>query len=286
MSTDSSANNGSIKGRFSPFHDSEKDLCSEIALCSDVDKREQLTWKLATFYLETARPDKAIPHLQWILEATPNDERKKDSHRALRFLTGSEEGVIPISCERVNLPLVLWQMANAFLGKGNQQPGVLCLLRLLDISSDQEQRAESFLLLGCECEKVDDYSPAVRFYQQGIECGPKEIRTRYFLHNNLGYCLNHLKRHEEASEHCRTAIDVDPVIFNAYKNLGIALEGQGRYVDAVKCHMKACKIYPQDARALEHLEILVASHSDICRDIPDLIEEIESRRHAARTAWQ
>lgn len=160
------------------------------------------------------------------------------------------------------------------------------LLRLLDISSDQEQRAECFLLLGAESEKVDDYSAAARLYQQGIECGAKEIRTRYFLHNNLGYCLNHFKRHEEASEHCRTAITVNPGSFNAYKNLGIALEGLGRYVEAVKYHIKACNIYPQDSRALKHLEILVASHPEVCRDVPDLIEEIEPCRHAARTAWQ
>ena len=156
----------------------------------------------------------------------------------------------------------------------------------LDISSDQEQRAEYFLLLGAECEKGDDYSAAARFYQRGIECRPKGIRTRYFLHNNMGYCLNHFKRHEEASEHCRTAIAVNLESFNAYKNLGLALEGLGRYVEAVRCYIRACKIYPQDPRALKHLEILVASHPEVCRDMPDLIEEIESYRHAARTAWQ
>jgi tetratricopeptide (TPR) repeat protein len=286
MSTDSSANNGPIEDRFAPFHDFEKDLCREIVLCSDVDKREQLTWKLATFYLETARPDKAIAHLKWIVETAQSEESKQASLRALQFLSGSEEKSIPASHESLDLSRVLWQMGNVFLGKGNQQPGVLCLLRLLDISSDQEQRAECFLLLGAECEKADDYSAAARFYQQGIECGPKEIRTRYFLHNNLGYCLNHFKRHKEASEHCRTAIAVNPGNFNAYKNLGIALEGLGRYVEAVKCHIKACNIYPQDSRALKHLEILVASHPEVCRDMPDIIEGIDSCRHAARTAWQ
>jgi len=160
------------------------------------------------------------------------------------------------------------------------------LLRLLDISSDPEQRAEYFLLLGAECEKGDDYSAAARFYQRGIECRPDGIRTRYFLHNNMGYCLNHFKRHEEASEHCQTAIAVNPGSFNAYKNLGNALEGLGRYVEAAKYHIKACKIYPQDSRALKHLEILVVSNPNICRDMPGLIEEIESCRHAARTAWQ
>jgi len=69
MSTDFSANNGLIEGRFAPYRDVEEGLCREIALCSDLGKKEQLAWKLAFFYLETARPEKAIAHLKWITES-------------------------------------------------------------------------------------------------------------------------------------------------------------------------------------------------------------------------
>ena len=108
----------------------------------------------------------------------------------------------------------------------------------------QEKRAECFLLLGSECEKADDYGIAARLYRLGIECGPIEIGTRYFLHNNLGYCLNRLRQHDEAEQMCLAAIGIDPRRFNAYKNLGLARQGQGKYPGAAALFLKAAHIFP------------------------------------------
>ena len=275
MSSDFSEISCPFEDKFAPFHEFEKSLCNEIALCSDVDKKEQLTWKLATFYLETARPDKAIAHLRWILETTRNEESKKDSLHTLQYLIGSEEITPSISEESLNLPDVLWQLASAFLRKRHQQPGVLCLLRLIDISSDREQRAECFFLLGAESEKSDDHDAAAQFYQGGIECGPKEIRTRYFLHNNFGYCLNKLGRHDEAESACREAIEIDPRRYNAYKNLGIALQGQGEFSEAAALFLEAAFLHPLDPRSLGHLEEILADHrEEVEREIPDIAMQI------------
>jgi tetratricopeptide (TPR) repeat protein len=287
MSSDSSANNGPIEDRYAFFLDFENDLLNKITLCSDVCEKEQLTWKLATFYLETARPDKAIFHLQWILNSTQNDESKKDSLRTLGFLTGSEERTIPVSYECFDLPEVLWQMANVFLGKGNQQPGVQCLLRLLDISSDRERRAECFLLLGAECEKADDYGAAARFYLQGMECVPRGTSTRYFLHNNLGYSLNQLGVFVEGEKYCRTAIEIDPQRHNSYKNLGLALQGQGIYPEAADCFTRAAFICPTDSRAIGHLEEILANHQDeVEREIPDVAEHLAAAIDARKKMMQ
>ena len=275
MSSDSSANIGLIEDRYAPFNDFENDLLNKITLCSDACEKERLTWRLATFYLETARPDKAIFHLQWILDSTQDDESKKDSLRTLSFLTGSEERRIPVSYGFIDLPEMLWQMANIFLGKGNQQPGILCLLRLLDISSDRERRAECFLLLGAECEKADDYGAAARFYLQGMECGPRGVNTRYFLHNNLGYSLNRLGVFVEGEKYCRTAIEIDPQRHNSYKNLGLALQGQGIYPEAASCFIRAAFICPTDSRAIGHLEEILANHQEeVEREIPDIAEHL------------
>lgn len=127
MSTDSSANNGPIEDRFSPFRDSEKDLCGEIALCSDVDKREQLTWKLATFYLETARPEKAIAPLKWIVETAQSEESKQDSLRALQFFPDPRRMRFPHRTTVLIFPTCSgrWQML--FSGRGiNNQVSCAC----------------------------------------------------------------------------------------------------------------------------------------------------------------
>jgi len=275
MSTDSSANNCPIEDRFKPFRDAEDDLYREIALCSDSDKKEGLTWKLATFYLETARPEKATTYLQLIAETTQNYESKQDSLRVLQFLYGPSENGILASHNRLDLPRVLCHMANVFLGNGKQQPGVLCLLRLLDISSNQEQLAECLLLLGVEYEKAEEYDAAAKLYRRGIECGSREDNTRYFLHNNLGFCLNLLGRHSEAESMCRAAIGIDPQKHNAYKNFGVALQGQGKYAEAAACFLRAALMFPPDYRSIAHLQELLSNHrEDVEREIPEIDEHI------------
>jgi tetratricopeptide (TPR) repeat protein len=110
----------------------------------------------------------------------------------------------------------------------------------------QEKRAECILLLGVECEKADDHEAAARLYRLGIEFGLTEIGTRYFLHNNLGYCLNRLRLYDEAERMCLAAIGIDPRRYNAYKNLGLALQGQGIYSEAAALFLKAASLYPPD----------------------------------------
>jgi len=139
----------------------------------------------------------------------------------------------------------------------------------------REKRAECFLLLGVECENADDHETAARLYRLGIECGPTEIGTRYFLHNNLGYCLNRLRLHDEAERMCLTAIGVDPRRFNAYKNLGLTRQGQGRYPEAAVLFLKAAHIFPFDLRSLNHLEEILADHREgVELAIPDIGEHI------------
>jgi len=278
MSSNSSADKGLIEDRFAPFNEFESELLNGIAICSDSDEREWLTWKLAAFYLETARPEKAVTHLQWMLETTRNDEHKENSQRALRFLLAADGNAAPISHGILNLPRVLWELGNAFLGRGIQQPGVLCLLRLLDVSSDQEQRAGCFLLLGAECEKVDDYGSAAQLYQRGIKCKSKEIGTRYFLNNNLGYCLIASGDYESAEKMCLEAIHILPDRHNAHKNLGLALKGQGKYIKAAMSLMKSAFLNPMDTRALMELEILVDEHGEKLQEIQDLYELIASAK--------
>lgn len=144
-----------------------------------------------------------------------------------------------------------------------------------DRLAHQEKRAACYLLIGVDCEKADDHETAARRYRLGIECGPIEIGTRYFLHNNLGYCLNRLRFHDEAERMCLTAIRVDPRRFNAYKNLGLTRQGQGRYPEAAALFIKAAFIYPPDPRSIGHLQEILANHrEEVEREIPDITGNI------------
>jgi len=157
----------------------------------------------------------------------------------------------------------------------------------IGLSSDMEQRGECFLVLGIEFEKSDDYESAAELYQKGIECGPKESETRYFLHNNLGYCLNQLGRHAEAEGFCRAAIEIEPRRFNAYKNLGVALQGQGTYPEAAASFLQAATAFPIDPRSFVHLEVLLANYREaVEREIPDISERLAAAVEARERLTQ
>lgn len=121
------------------------------------------------------------------------------------------------------------------------------------------------LAVGRLLERQEHYAEAEASYAQGLAIGPAVRETGYYLHNNRGYCLNLLGRHDEAESHCRQAIALDPARHNAHKNLGLALAGQGRLAEAAQALLEADLRCPTDPRARQHLR-------DLVRDYPELLE--------------
>ena len=118
-------------------------------------------------------------------------------------------------------------------------------------------------------------------YLEGLSLPPAPTQTRYLLRNNLGYCLNEAHCHAEAEGHCRAAIAIDPQRHNAHKNLGVALEGQGRLAEAADAFIRAVQRNP---RALPHLERLLASHPALAEADPSLVARVEVCRALANGA--
>jgi tetratricopeptide (TPR) repeat protein len=65
-----------------------------------------------------------------------------------------------------------------------------------------------FLKMGSIMERIDDYEAAITFYKQAFSLEPLDSGVSYFIHNNLGYCLNRVKRHSEAEPYCLAAIKI------------------------------------------------------------------------------
>jgi len=100
----------------------------------------------------------------------------------------------------------------------------------------------------------------------------------------LGYCLNYFGRFGEAEKYCRSAININPNRFNAYKNLGVALTGLGQHADAARNFMKATLSNPKDVRALKLLEELFANQKEVADEISDIETKIQKCRDAVKTA--
>jgi tetratricopeptide (TPR) repeat protein len=164
----------------------------------------------------------------------------------------------------------VWQLARFYSVVGRHADATACVTRLLANTADPGKQAGGYLGLGQLLEQQDRYAEAEAAYARGLEIMPATGRGGYFLHNNRGYCLNELGRHAEAEVHCRAAIALDPARHNAHKNLGLALAGQGQFVEAACCLLEADRRCPGDGRAHKHLADLLASHPEVLVEDLDL----------------
>jgi tetratricopeptide (TPR) repeat protein len=174
---------------------------------------------------------------------------------------------------------VLSSLAQECTDKRNYEAASSYACKMLDFASDQEKKTKGLLLLGSIKEKMRDYESAKDFYSEAVSLGWRDNDdVWYFLNNNLAYCLNSLGRYGEAEYYCLSAVDANPNHHNAYKNLGIALQGQCRYGEAADCFISATKICPLDPRAFNHLKELVQAHPEIIVEKPDLMDKLDELR--------
>lgn len=130
-------------------------------------------------------------------------------------------------------------------------------------------------------ESLGLFEVAVGAYQEAIRHNPKSATMQYWARNNLAFSLNMLGRFDEAVPLCIAAINIAPDRYNAYKNLGVALEGQGRLVEAASNYCNAAVADPRDGRALALLGRLLERQPEIGRGHPEIAAAVESARKAA-----
>ena len=134
-------------------------------------------------------------------------------------------------------------------------------------------KAECYLDLGRLSEQDDNYEDAVRYYSLAFTMPEGRDRTWYFLNNNLGYSLARLERYAEAEACCRRAIAINPFQYNAHKNLGLSLRGQGQFLDAATSFLIASMSCPGDGRAMTHLEEMLENHQELRQGIFETLRD-------------
>jgi tetratricopeptide (TPR) repeat protein len=142
-------------------------------------------------------------------------------------------------------------------------------------SGDPGAIATYFLRQGCRFEQMRDYPRAADAYRQALAHEPSDRATWYFIHNNLGFSLNQLQQFQDGERLCRKAIQIDPDRSNAHKNLGLALAGQGRFVEAVPCYLESALVSQgSDPRGMMLLSGLLREHPEVAEEIPDIQEQL------------
>jgi len=139
----------------------------------------------------------------------------------------------------------------------------------VDYPSLSEATAHVLVREGSFCEGIRDYASALKFYEKSLVFRVDNKDLQYFRLNNLAFCLNYFKRFMEAEAHLREAITIDPSRFNAFKNLGVCLEHQGKYEEAARCFLRSAQLCKSDSRAAKHLIRLLKRHPEL-KNMPEL----------------
>jgi tetratricopeptide (TPR) repeat protein len=168
-----------------------------------------------------------------------------------------------LEVEKTHPTEALWQLARFYQRSKQIEKGLECLRRVMAGMPDAEEKAGCALGMGQMMESAGDYQAAVRYYKEAFALEPLQTDVWYFINNNLGYSLNQLGRFAEGEQYCRKAIEVNPNRPNAFKNLGIALDGQGDFRGAAKCFIAATQANAADARAFHLLQDLLQRHPEL-----------------------
>lgn len=127
----------------------------------------------------------------------------------------------------------------------------------------KELAADMLIYEGGYCEKGRDFESAVDFYSACVRTYKADIKVIYFSHNNLGFCLNILRRFDEAEKYLREAIFTSPEKYNAWKNLGVSLEWQGQYEEAAGAYLRAVQLSRGELRSQMHLKRILDRHPSL-----------------------
>jgi len=168
-------------------------------------------------------------------------------------------------------------LAQESLRRGYARATCQYLEKALFLTEAPRERAEFLLTIGQMLEGSDDYRAALEAYTRAFELPQERNTVWYFLNNNRAYCLNKESRHLEAETHCRVAIAIDGERQYAHKNLGVALHGQGRYLEAARSFASANRLCPADGRALALLKSLLLAHPEVLEEAPDLFTPFRDR---------
>mgnify|MGYP000998169801 CR=1 FL=1 len=141
--------------------------------------------------------------------------------------------------------------------------------KILPLLETPEEKAECLLTTGKLMEELGKYLEAEETYMRAFDFPQQQNETWYYLYNNRAYCLNRMGRPREAEACCRAAIEMQPELHDAYRNLGIALAHLGRHGEAARNFIQATTMCPDDCHALGLLNALFAGHREIVREMPD-----------------
>lgn len=137
--------------------------------------------------------------------------------------------------------------------------------KFLDDPSMTDHRAYLLFQKGRASEYLYEFDDALTYYCRGLASHivPREI---YFsLWHGVSLCLLYKQDFKQAELCCRRVLELDPNQWEAWKNLGVSLEHQGRFEKALDAYGKAVELSKKNEVAILHLWRFNKRHSAILK---------------------
>jgi len=183
--------------------------------------------------------------------------------------------ILEVRSDEMDIAGALWGLAQDCLAQACNEAGASYIRTAMQFSRDGAETAKRCLFIGLLMEQRENYEAAAVAYSEAILLTPSRDDTWYSIYNNLGHTLIRCGRHREAESYCRAAFEIAPGCHNALRNLGLALQGQGRFGEAARAYLTAVNLCPDDLRAYVHLEDLLYSHEEVTADMPGIAAQVE-----------
>lgn len=196
----------------------------------------------------------------------PRQEKMKISDK-------QKEKILQEMNDARDLKKTLQELAHSLKSQGRYGEAIFCYRELLERTAETQEIVAYLFALGDIMGKMHIYENAVSYYQEASNLSYEASDMAYWINNNLGFSLCMLKRFSKAEKYCRLAIQIHPGRFEAFKNLGLALEGQEKHREAIEAYITAVKIDAKDTRAMNLFEIILDKHPDLKDEYGEQLEE-------------
>ncbi|KYK36599.1 MAG: hypothetical protein AYK18_02580 [Theionarchaea archaeon DG-70] len=127
----------------------------------------------------------------------------------------------------------------------------------------EDELAGILLVTGAKIGDEGNYSVALRCFETARKIVKSEamkelvVQSLGIAHNNYAILLYEINRFEEAEDHYKKALDINPEDADAHYNYAILLKEINRFEEAEDHYKKALEINPEDADAHYNYAILL-----------------------------
>jgi Tfp pilus assembly protein PilF len=132
----------------------------------------------------------------------------------------------PADADAVHLAGYLHQL------KGEHEDAMRYFAQAAQLAPDN---AEIFNNHASSLKALGRLEESERYYRRAIKVDPGFA----LAHHNFAELLVNLERPAEATARCRAALELEPGLAETYRTLGLALEHQGRYEEAIAAHRES-----------------------------------------------